>query len=134
MIERYSLPRMASIWEDENKFRIMLEIELLVAEAQSKLGMVPQAAVARRASSSCLVVFPRRVDRHQSIKARIGTGGRVEHGGELLELFRIQTEEHLIEQHRLSALARGLQHKVRAVLAQQAGGVINEITLLRQGT
>jgi adenylosuccinate lyase len=47
MIERYSLPRMASIWEDENKFRIMLEIELLVAEAQSKLGMVPQAAVAR---------------------------------------------------------------------------------------
>ena len=47
MIERYSLPQMSSIWQDSNKFRIMLEIEILVCEAQSRLKLIPQAAVKR---------------------------------------------------------------------------------------
>lgn len=47
MIERYSLPKMSSIWNDQNKFRIMLDIELLVCEAQSKLKLIPPAAVER---------------------------------------------------------------------------------------
>jgi adenylosuccinate lyase len=47
MIERYSLPEMSAIWQDQNKFRIMLEIEILACEAHSKLGRVPRAAAAR---------------------------------------------------------------------------------------
>ncbi|MCX7927339.1 MAG: adenylosuccinate lyase [Candidatus Omnitrophica bacterium] len=47
MIPRYSLPQMTSIWQDENKFRIMLQIELLVCQAHSKLGLVPAEAVER---------------------------------------------------------------------------------------
>ncbi len=47
MIERYSLPAMASIWQEENKFKVMLQIELLVCEAQSKQGLIPAAAVKR---------------------------------------------------------------------------------------
>ena len=47
MIERYSLPEMAGIWQDENKFRIMLEIEILACEAHSRLGRVPKEAVKR---------------------------------------------------------------------------------------
>lgn len=47
MIERYSLPKMSAIWQDQNKFRIMLDIELLVCEAQARLKLIPAAAVKR---------------------------------------------------------------------------------------
>ncbi|MBU0502849.1 MAG: adenylosuccinate lyase [Candidatus Omnitrophota bacterium] len=47
MIERYSLPEMSSIWQEEFKFKIMLEIELLTLEALGLQGKVPQAAVKR---------------------------------------------------------------------------------------
>lgn len=47
MIERYSLPRMSAIWQDQNKFRIMLDIELLVCEAQARLKLIPASAVKR---------------------------------------------------------------------------------------
>ncbi|MEK7801369.1 MAG: lyase family protein, partial [Pseudomonadota bacterium] len=42
MIPRYSRPDMAHIWNTDNKFRIMLEVETLAAEAQEKIGMIPQ--------------------------------------------------------------------------------------------
>jgi len=46
MIPRYTLPEISRIWEDENKFKIWLEIEILACEAQAELGMIPKAAVA----------------------------------------------------------------------------------------
>lgn len=42
MIERYSLPEIAQIWSDENKFSIWLEIEILACEALSILGLFPE--------------------------------------------------------------------------------------------
>ncbi|MBN1397409.1 MAG: adenylosuccinate lyase [Bacteroidetes bacterium] len=45
MIERYTRPGMGKIWEDENKFRIWLEIETLACEAQAKLGIIPKKTV-----------------------------------------------------------------------------------------
>ena len=33
MIERYTRPEMAAIWQDENRFRIWLDIEILAMEA-----------------------------------------------------------------------------------------------------
>jgi len=45
MIQRYSRNEISSIWSDENKFRIWLEIEILAAEAQSKLGLVPNESL-----------------------------------------------------------------------------------------
>jgi adenylosuccinate lyase len=45
MIERYTRPAMGRIWEDENKFRIWLEIETLACESQAKLGVIPKKAV-----------------------------------------------------------------------------------------
>jgi adenylosuccinate lyase len=41
MIERYSLPAMAGIWQDEFKFKTMLEIELLTIEALSAQKKIP---------------------------------------------------------------------------------------------
>ncbi len=47
MIERYSLPKMRSIWQEEFKFKTMLDIELFALEALAKLKEVPPQAVKR---------------------------------------------------------------------------------------
>jgi len=47
MIERYSLPQMSKIWQEEFKFKTMLEIELLVLEALSKQKVIPKDAYQR---------------------------------------------------------------------------------------
>ncbi len=44
MIPRYSRPRMAAIWEPENRFRIWLDIEAHACEAQARLGVIPESA------------------------------------------------------------------------------------------
>ncbi|WP_395877631.1 adenylosuccinate lyase [Ehrlichia muris] len=41
MIKRYSRPEMSSIWEDNNKFKIWMDIEYYACEAQVKLGVIP---------------------------------------------------------------------------------------------
>lgn len=45
MIPRYTRKEMGSIWSDENKFRLFLEIEILACEAQNKLGLIPEKAL-----------------------------------------------------------------------------------------
>jgi adenylosuccinate lyase len=55
MIERYTLQRMKDVWEEENKFRKWLEIELLVMEAFSELKLIPKEdleEIRKRASFS----------------------------------------------------------------------------------
>ncbi|HEY6097011.1 MAG TPA: hypothetical protein VIU83_03065, partial [Candidatus Deferrimicrobium sp.] len=47
MIERYTRPEMARIWEAENRFRIWLDIELLAMEAMAGKGWIPAEALAR---------------------------------------------------------------------------------------
>lgn len=42
MIPRYTRPDMAKIWDTDNKFRIMLEVETLAAEIQEQIGMIPK--------------------------------------------------------------------------------------------
>ena len=46
MIGRYTLPAMGALWSDAHRLQIMLEVELLVLEAQAKQGLVPRRAVA----------------------------------------------------------------------------------------
>ncbi|NPV26136.1 MAG: adenylosuccinate lyase [Firmicutes bacterium] len=45
MIERYTLPAMGRIWEEENKLQKWLEIEILACEAWANLGKIPSAAL-----------------------------------------------------------------------------------------
>ncbi len=47
MIERYSLPKMSNIWQDDFKFKTMLDIEILTLEALSRKKDIPQSAVKR---------------------------------------------------------------------------------------
>lgn len=44
MIARYTRPEMGAIWDDENKYKIWLEIETLASEAQAELGVIPREA------------------------------------------------------------------------------------------
>ena len=44
MIQRYSRPQMAAIWEPENYYRIQLAIETHACEAQAQLGVIPESA------------------------------------------------------------------------------------------
>ncbi|MGE0714844.1 MAG: adenylosuccinate lyase [Alphaproteobacteria bacterium] len=44
MIPRYSRPKMAAIWEPENRFRIWFEIEAHACDAQAELGVIPKEA------------------------------------------------------------------------------------------
>ncbi len=42
MIERYTLPEMGKIWQDDFKFNTWLKIEILACEARSELGEIPK--------------------------------------------------------------------------------------------
>ncbi len=45
MIERYTLPEMGKIWQDEFKFNTWLEIEIFACEARSEMGEIPKEDV-----------------------------------------------------------------------------------------
>jgi len=45
MIDRYSLTAMKNIWEEENKYKTWLKIELLVCEALFKSGKIDKNAI-----------------------------------------------------------------------------------------
>jgi adenylosuccinate lyase len=47
MIERYSYPQMRSLWEQENRYRKWLEVELLIAEGWAEIGRIPKEAAAK---------------------------------------------------------------------------------------
>ncbi|MDK2820792.1 MAG: adenylosuccinate lyase [Clostridia bacterium] len=46
MIERYTLPEIGRIWEQEHKFRTWLNIEIAACEAWAELGKIPKEALA----------------------------------------------------------------------------------------
>jgi len=45
MISRYTLPEMADLWSDENKYRTWLKVEIAACEAKSEKGEIPAKAV-----------------------------------------------------------------------------------------
>ncbi len=47
MIERYSLPEMAAIWDEENKLALWVEIEVEAVKAWAELGKIPADAAKR---------------------------------------------------------------------------------------
>jgi adenylosuccinate lyase len=46
MIARYSLPEMATLWSEENKFATWLKVELAVCEVKTEKGQIPKSALA----------------------------------------------------------------------------------------
>jgi len=56
MIERYSRKEITDIWEDKNKYKIWLDIELAAAEAMEKLKIIPKGVVKKVKSKSKIKV------------------------------------------------------------------------------
>lgn len=50
MIERYTRPEMGVVWDPENKFSKMLEVEVAVARVQASLKIIPRSAAAQIAA------------------------------------------------------------------------------------
>ena len=42
MINRYSRKELTSIWSEENKYKIWLDVEIAAAQAMEKLGQIPK--------------------------------------------------------------------------------------------
>src|SRR3954470_15174991 len=42
MIQRYTRPRMGSIWEDQNKYQRWLDVEVAVTETLAEQGIIPK--------------------------------------------------------------------------------------------
>ncbi len=57
-------------------------------------------------------------DANELLQPGVGARRSVQQGRKLTEPLCIQAEEHLIEQHRLRLVAGGLEHEIRAILAQ----------------
>lgn len=47
MIPRFSRPDMSAIWEQENKYRLWMEVEMLACEAQESIGAIPAGVTAK---------------------------------------------------------------------------------------
>ena len=69
MIPRYTSPEMAVLWSAETKFATWLEIELLAAEAQAALGLIPPEA-ARRLRERARVTSVARIEELEEQETR----------------------------------------------------------------
>jgi adenylosuccinate lyase len=75
MIERYSYPEMKAIWEAQSRYDTWLEVELQIAEAWAKLGVVPPAAARALRENA-------RIDARRAIELEGETPGKETEGKE----------------------------------------------------
>ena len=52
MIDRYSLPQMKAVWDEQNKFQSWLDVEIAVCEALAEFGKIPAEAAAKIGQNS----------------------------------------------------------------------------------
>ena len=85
MIERYSRPKMKSVWSDKNKYDKWLKIEIAVCEAWNKAGLIPDDDIVKiRKANYDFDLFYEILDRTkhdmtaflQSTTANLGPEGR----------------------------------------------------------
>lgn len=91
MIERYTLPEMAEIWNNQSRFDAWLEIEILAVEGWAELGVVPDQsarAIREQASVSADRVYEiEKITHHdvaafvQAVAESVGEEGRWIHFG-----------------------------------------------------
>jgi adenylosuccinate lyase len=150
VIPRYTLPEMVTVWSEETKLGHWLEIELLVAEAWARLGVVPEEdarAIRGRASFDAERVREvEEVTRHdvaafvQVVAESVGPAGRWVHFGLTssdvldtgLALQLRDAADLLLERlERLLAVTKrlALAHR-ETVMAGRTHGVVAEPTSL----
>jgi adenylosuccinate lyase len=91
MIERYSLPGMRSVWTEQRKLEIWLEIETLACEAMAELGTIPtEDAATIRAKGAFDINSVREIEKRtnhdviafiEDVAFRVGPAARWIHQG-----------------------------------------------------
>jgi adenylosuccinate lyase len=91
MIERYSLPGMRSVWTEQRKLEIWLEIETLACEAMAELGTIPKEDAATiRAKGAFDINAVREIEKRtnhdviafiEDVASRVGPAARWIHQG-----------------------------------------------------
>ena len=91
MISRYTLPEMGKIWTEENRFRVMLDVEIAACEAMAALNLIPQKSaktIRKKASFSLSQINQfERVTKHdvtaflKSVGQSVGPDARFIHKG-----------------------------------------------------
>lgn len=91
MIDRYFLPEIKAIWSDENKFSIMMEIEILACEAMAMIDIIPKSAAEDiRENASFTVARIREIEREtkhdviafvSAVAEQVGDNGKYLHMG-----------------------------------------------------
>ena len=148
MIPRYTLPEMGRLWSDERRLQVMLQVELLVLDAQAKLGIVPRKAVSdirKRVRLSLERVRQREAATQHDVIAfiehleeRVGPYGRYLHFGltssdvldtSLAVLLRDASTLLLADlKHLLTVLARQARRHKRTLMMGRTHGVHAEPT------
>ena len=67
MIDRYSRKELKNIWEDQNKYKIWLDIELAAAEAMEKFKIIPKGVV-KNVRSKAKINVKRILDIENNVK------------------------------------------------------------------
>ena len=127
MIARYTLPEMGRLWSDEHRLQVMLQVELLVLEAQAKLGIVPRKAVSairRRVRLSLARVQQKEATTQHDVIAfiehleeRVGPNGRYLHVG-LTSSDVLDTSLAVLLRDAAEVLIDDLTQLLRAVATQ----------------
>ena len=91
MIRRYTRPEMAAVWKDEARFQAMLRVELAVARAEARRGLVPASALTSIESKAAIdlerIAEIERTTDHDviafvsQVAERVGADGRYLHHG-----------------------------------------------------
>ncbi|AOX43514.1 adenylosuccinate lyase [Spiroplasma sp. NBRC 100390] len=61
MINRYAVPELEAIWNDENKYNIWAKVELLVCEGWAKIGLIPPTDI-KKIKEHLTVNLPRMLE------------------------------------------------------------------------
>lgn len=91
MISRYTLPEMGKIWTEENRFKVMLDVEVAACQAMATLGLIPKksAEIIRKKAHFKLSEIHQyeQVTKHdvtaflKSVQQAVGPEGRFIHKG-----------------------------------------------------
>ncbi|HEY5769183.1 MAG TPA: adenylosuccinate lyase [Terrimicrobium sp.] len=91
MIDRYSLPQMRSLWSEQRKLEIWLEIEILACEAMADLGSIPREDAATiRGKAAFEIANVREIEKRtnhdviaflEDVASRVGPASRWVHQG-----------------------------------------------------
>jgi adenylosuccinate lyase len=142
MIERYSLPGMRSVWTEQRKLEIWLEIETLACEAMAELGTIPPADAAEiRAKGAFDIAAVREIEKRtnhdviafiEDVASRVGPAARWIHQGltssDLLDTtLAVQMEEScaILESDLLAlreaVAVRAREHKFTPMIGRSHG-------------